>query len=172
MPGKWNDRCSVEYAPGKLTLGPPAAGPVLAAFMRPTSGGELGAILDRLSTNTLRESPESATALAVSEQQAGGRYIDRLSDASREGLRRQRDVAEATLAELARLDRGSLQGQDAVTCDVVTTALRDNVDSAYFETGGGAQAPYTVTQLTGAYTWIPEAGFPVEKFAAGEVILL
>jgi hypothetical protein len=67
--------------------GASAAGLVLAVCTRPTSGGELDAILDRLSTNILRESPESATSLAVSEEQAGGRYIDRLSDASREGLR-------------------------------------------------------------------------------------
>jgi uncharacterized protein (DUF885 family) len=154
--GKWYSCFSVEYAPGKSLLGASAAGLVLAACTRPTSGGALGAILDRLSTNILRESPESATGLAVSEEQAGGRYIDRLSDASREGLRRQRGVAEAALAQLGRLDRASLQGQDAVTYDVVTTALRDNVDSAIFETGGGAQAPYTVTQLTGAYTGIPD----------------
>ena len=43
-----------------------------------------------------------------------------------------------------------------MTYDVVTTALRDNVDSANFETGGGAQAPYTVTQLTGAIRCIPD----------------
>ena len=55
-----------------------------------TRGGELGAILDRLSANILRESPETATTLAVSEEQAGGRYVDRLSDYSLEGLRRLR----------------------------------------------------------------------------------
>ena len=92
----------------------------------------------------------------MSEEQAGGRYIDRLSNYSLEGLRRLRGIWEAALAELGRLNRASLQDQDAVTYDVVTTALRDNVDSANFETGGGAQAPYTVTQLTGAYTSIPD----------------
>jgi uncharacterized protein (DUF885 family) len=104
----------------------------------------------------LRELPETATALAVSEEQAGGRYIDRLSDISREGLRRQRGIAEATLVELSRVDRATLQEKDAVTYDVVTTALRDSIDSSNFETGTGAQAPYTVTQLTGVYTWIPD----------------
>ena len=81
--------------------------------------------------------------------------MDRLSDASREGLRRQRGIAEAARAELSRIDRTTLQEQDAVTYDVVTTSLRDSLDSANFETGTGAEEPYTVTQLNGAYTWIP-----------------
>ena len=148
-------KCSVEYAPGK-SAGVRGRSRVLAACTRPTSGEALGAILNRLSTNILLESPEIATSLAVSEEQAGGRYIDRLSNYSLEGLRRLRGIWEAALAELGRLNRASLQDQDAVTYDVVTTALRDNVDSANFETGGGAQAPYTVTQLTGAYTSIPD----------------
>ena len=121
-----------------------------------TRGGELGAILDRLSANILLESPETATTLAVSEEQAGGRYVDRLSDYSLEGLRRLRGFWEAALAELGGLDRASFHGQDAVTYDVVTTSLRNQIDSANFETGGGASAPYTVTQLTGAYTFIPD----------------
>ncbi len=82
--------------------------------------------------------------------------MDRLSDASREGLRRQRGIAEAARAELSRIDRTTLQEQDAVTYDVVTTSLRDSLDLANFETGTGAEEPYTVTQLNGAYTWIPD----------------
>jgi uncharacterized protein (DUF885 family) len=154
--GKRAGCCSVEYAPGPARLGASAAGLVLAAYTRSTSGGELGAILDRYATDILQESPELASALGVSDAQAGGRYIDRLSDVSRDGLRRQHGIAEAALAALGHLDRASLGDQDRVTYDVVTTALRDTVDSANFETGTGAQAPYTVTQLTGNYAFIPD----------------
>jgi uncharacterized protein (DUF885 family) len=154
--GKRSGCCSVEYAPGPARLGASAAGLVLAAYTRSTSGGELGAILDRYATDMLQESPELASGLGVSDAQAGGRYIDRLSDVSRDGLRRQRGIAEAALAALGHLDRASLCDQDRVTYDVVTTALRDTVDSANFETGTGAQAPYTVTQLTGNYAFIPD----------------
>ena len=70
---------------------------------------QLNAILDRLCTQFLHESPEYATALAVSEEQAGGRYIDRLSDVSREGLQRQLDIAQAGLNELRALNREGLQ---------------------------------------------------------------
>ena len=154
--GKRSGCCSVEYAPGPARLGASAAGLVLAAYTRSTSGGELGAILDRYATDMLQESPELASGLGVSDAQAGGRYIDRLSDVSRDGLRHQRGIAEAALAALGHLDRASLCDQDRVTYDVVTTALRDTVDAANFETGTGAQAPYTVTQLTGNYAFIPD----------------
>ena len=153
--GKRSGCCSVEYAPGPARLGASAAGLVLAAYTRSTSGGELGAILDRYATDMLQESPELASGLGVSDAQAGGRYIDRLSDVSRDGLRHQRGIAEAALAALGHLDRASLCDQDRVY-DVVTTALRDTVDAANFETGTGAQAPYTVTQLTGNYAFIPD----------------
>ncbi len=139
----------------RTLLGASAAGLVLAACARP-AGPALAAILDRISTEFLRESPEFATSLAVSEEQAGGRYIDRLSDSSKEGFLRQRQIGETALADLRRLNRESLTGQDAVTYDVVVTAIENNVASAQFETGGGAGSPYVLTQLTGAYTGIPD----------------
>lgn len=116
----------------------------------PTQDTNLNEILDRIATNILRESPEFATSLAVTEERAGGSFIDRLSDVSREGLRRQRAVNEAGIVELQSLNRATLQGQDAVSYDVVTTALQNTVDAARFEYGGGANAPYVVNQISGA----------------------
>ena len=139
----------------RALLGATAAGIVLAACGR-QAGGDLGALLDRISTDFLRESPEFATSLAISEEQAGGRYIDRLSDASKEGFVRQRQVGETALADLRKLDRARLSAADAVTYDVVTTAIENNVAAAGFEFGGGAGAPYVLTQLTGSYTFIPD----------------
>jgi len=144
----------------RALLGATTATLALAAIgcarQNPGGSAELNAILDRLATQFLRESPEFATALAVSEEQAGGRYIDRLSDVSREGQQRQLDLTQAGLNELRALDRDRLQGQDRVTYDVVVAALEDSVATAQFKHGNGAQAPYTVTQLTGAYTNIPD----------------
>jgi uncharacterized protein (DUF885 family) len=144
----------------RAVLGATTATFALAAVgcARQNAGGnaELNAILDRLSTQFLHESPEYATALAVTEEQAGGRYIDRLSDVSREGQQRQLDLTQAGLTDLRALNRERLQGQDGVTYDVVVTALQDTVDASQFKFGNGAQAPYTVTQLTGAYTNIPD----------------
>ena len=144
------------YMSRRAMLGATTASLVLAACTRTTPGSELSAILDRASVDFLRESPEFATSLAISEEQAGGRYMDRLSDASKEGLLRQRQIGERALAELRALDRATLEGQDGVTYDVVVTAIGNNVEAAGFESGGGATAPYVVTQLTGAYTGIPD----------------
>ncbi len=140
----------------RALLGATTASLVLAACTRTTPGSELSAILDRASVDFLRESPEFATSLAISEEQAGGRYMDRLSDSSKEGLLRGRQIGERVLAELRALDRATLEGQDGVTYDVVVTAIGNNVEAAGFESGGGATAPYVVTQLTGAYTGIPD----------------
>lgn len=128
-----------------------------AACNRATGGAaELHALLDQLSIDTLREAPEVATNLGVSEEQAGGRYIDRLADASREGLRRQRGIAERAVATLNTIDRSKLEGQDVVTYDVVKTSLDDGLAAGAFEFGNGAQSPYVVTQLGGAYTQQPD----------------
>jgi len=129
----------------------------VAGCNRATGGApELNALLDQLSIDSLREAPEFATSLGVSEEQAGGRYIDRLGDVSREGLRRQRTIAERALATLNTIDRAKLEGQDAVTYEVVKTSLEDGLAAGAFEFGNGAQSPYVVTQLGGAYTQQPD----------------
>lgn len=140
----------------RALLGATAASLALAACNRQARAGDLNAILDKLSTDILRELPEVSTGLSISEEQAGGRYIDRLSDASKEGALRLRGIAEGALTELHALDRERLSAADRVTYDVVNTALQDSVDTARYEHGNGAQAPYVVTQLTGAYTNIPD----------------
>jgi len=128
-----------------------------AGCNRPTGGAaELHALLDQLAIDTLREAPEFATSLGVSEEQAGGRYIDRLADSSREGLRRQRAIAQRALESLGTIDQRKLDGQDAVTYDVVKTSLEDGLAAGAFEFGNGAQSPYVVTQLGGAYVNQPD----------------
>ena len=142
----------------RALLGATAASVLLAACNRTTANGsgDLNGILDRLCVDFLRESPEYATSLAVSEEQAGGRYIDRLSDASKEAFIRNRGIAERGVQELQGLDRATLSAHDAVTYDVVLTALQNQVESARFEFGGGAGGPYVISQLTGSYTNIPD----------------
>jgi uncharacterized protein (DUF885 family) len=125
-----------------------------ACGSRTAADARLQAILERVSREVLSESPESATTLSVSEEQAGGRYIDRLSDPTREGLRRYRGYLERGLRDLRAIDRASLQENDRVTLDVVATALADSLSDLAFEPS--ARFPYVVTQLTGAYVNIPD----------------
>lgn len=122
----------------------------------PGPDARLTDILNRVSTAMLRESPERCTSLGVSEQQAGGRYVDKLGDSSKAGARRYRSILENALRELGELDRTALTPQNAVTLDVVSTSFRNSTANMRFEVGGGAGAPYVVTQLTGAYTDVPD----------------
>ena len=142
----------------RAVLGATAASVILAACARQAGSGdtELNALLDRISTDFLRESPEYCTALAVSEEQAGGRYIDRLSDASKAARARVLQLGEQAVTDLRALNRDSLSSQGKVSYDVVLTALENGNATARFNCGRGAGAPYVLTQLTGAYTSLPD----------------
>jgi len=122
------------------------------------AGGDakLNQLLDRVSTQFLHESPEFATSLAVSEAKAGGRYIDRLSDLSKAGKARQLDLGKQAVSDLQAISRDSLTEAAKVTYDVAMTSIQNNNEASSFDPGGGATAPYVLSQLTGAYTNTPD----------------
>jgi len=123
------------------------------------SSAALNAALDQLSTAWLKESPEAATGLAVTEAQAGGPFMDRLADLSAEGLQRRAKLVADTLAGLGKIDRTSLPAADAVTLDVVTAALGyydAGAKFGYGRYGLGEPLPYVVTQIDGAFVGIPD----------------
>jgi len=145
-------------------IGTTAVGLALAGCATPSAetaaaaGGsdEFNALLDRISTEILREAPEYATALAVSEEQAGGRYIDRLSEVSKAAKARGIAMTERAISDLRAFNRDSLTPADKVSYDVVLTAADANLAAARFAPGGGATGPYVVTQLTGSFTGTPD----------------
>ena len=122
----------------------------------PDASARLAARLDQAVTDMLRRSPERCTSLGIDEQRAGGRFIDKLSDASKQGRADYRAMLQRTLDDLAAFDRASLPARDQVTLDVVSTSLRNTVAGQSFAPGGGAGAPYVVSQLDGAYTDVPD----------------
>ena len=132
----------------------------LSSVLLPDPDGPMSALLaarlDEAATEILRESPERCTALGVSEERAGGRYIDRLGDSSKEGQRRYRAILQRALDDLGRLDPNTLPEHDRVTLAVVRTSFENSVANTGFEFGAGAGAPYVVTQLTGAYSDAPD----------------
>ena len=111
--------------------------------------------LDRSVANSLRRSPERCTSLGLTEERAGYRFIDKVSDASKQAAREARAQTQASLNELQAIDREALPARDKVTYDVVATAWSNSLASSAFEVGGGAGSPYAVTQLTGAYRSMP-----------------
>jgi len=117
---------------------------------------QLNTLLDHISTQVLQNAPEFATSLAVDEAKAGGRYKDRLSDGSKEGTHRVLALSQQAVRDLQAISRDSLSARGKVSYDVVLTALQNGNAAAAFDYGGGAQQPYVLSQLTGAYTGIPD----------------
>src|SRR5690242_4839098 len=117
---------------------------------------QLNALLDRISTQFLHEAPEFATSLAVDEARAGGRFKDRLSDASKEGSHHRLQLSQQAVADLQHLGRDSLSNAGKVSYDVVLTALQQGNAASAFDYGGGATAPYVLSQLTGSYANTPD----------------
>ena len=115
--------------------------------------------LDALTLALLRESPEAATSLGLTEEQAGGRFNNRLSDYSVSGLNRAADIGRNALAKLNAIPTADLTSQEKVSQSVVSKALGYGIDGAQFgygTYGNGAVQPYVVTQLSGAFTAIPD----------------
>jgi uncharacterized protein (DUF885 family) len=116
----------------------------------------LNAVLDQAVANSLRRSPERCTSLGLTEERAGYRFVDKLSDASKAASRLARSQTQASLNDLRAIERESLSPRDRVTYDVVATSWENSLANSAFEVGGGAGSPYVVTQLTGAYTSGPD----------------
>ncbi|MGD9981140.1 MAG: DUF885 family protein [Hyphomonadaceae bacterium] len=120
-----------------------------------SASAQLTATLDRVVGEILRRSPERCTGLGLTEERAGYKFIDKVSDASKAGARDYRAMLQRALTDLGAIDRSGLSAQETVTVDVVTTSFQNSVDSGAFEVGGGAGSPYVVTQLNGAYRSMP-----------------
>ncbi|MEZ5958483.1 MAG: DUF885 family protein [Hyphomonadaceae bacterium] len=120
-----------------------------------TPAAQLNAVLDAAVANTLLRSPERCTSLGLTEERAGYRFIDKVSDQSKAAGREARAQLQQSLAALRAVDREALERRDRVTYDVVETAWVNSLDSSAYEVGGGAGSPYAVTQLTGSYRSMP-----------------
>jgi len=107
----------------------------------------------------LRESPEFATSLGVSEDIAGEGYNSRLGAYGFEGDQRARALNEEFLQELKGFDRASLSGTAAITYDVLKDAYELGARRNAFAFGGattwGVGSPYSVTQLSGPHLFLP-----------------
>ena len=146
----------------RALLGATAVGlTFVAAGCNPTAAGgsgdaALNTLLDRIVAQILHDAPEFATSLAVDEAKAGGRFMDRLSDASKEGAHHRLQLSQQAVTDLQAINRNTLSDGAKVTYDVVLTAAQDANAASAFDYGGGATAPYVLTQLTGAYTGLPD----------------
>ena len=132
---------------------------LMSGCVQPTNTAaspELAHTLDQIATDYLKLSPEYATSLAVSEEQAGGRYIDKLSDVSKAGFEAGKEFRQNAVNTLSAVNRGTLNHDDQVSLDVVKTAYENDLACLQYEVGTGASTPYVLSQLTGSFTQIPD----------------
>jgi uncharacterized protein (DUF885 family) len=148
------DRRRMLLAAGGVGLA--AAIPAHAA---PASGpaAQLKTTLDAFFAEDLVENPELATQLGLDK----GAHADLKSKLGHSGLadlaRHKRQTADQ-LARLRAIPRQPLTGMDAVNYDCVLYDL-DTTDKANkrFDYGyEGANAPYVLSQITGAYVNVPD----------------
>lgn len=135
-------------------------GPAPAANETAKPGpADVAILLDALSTAVLRDSPEFATSLAVSEERAGGPYSARLSDGSAAATAARVLQFQGFKARLDALDRKALTPGDAVSIEVASAMVDYGLAGApfaYGDYGFGGFSPYGVTQLSGSYLDMPD----------------
>jgi uncharacterized protein (DUF885 family) len=117
-------------------------------------------IVEDFTLETLKESPELATSLGLTEAEAGGPYNDKLGDASIAGSDRMAATIAAFAKRLDAIDESLLSDADRVTHDVMADSFRfaaAGVGFGYGWWGGlGAPTPYAISQLSGAYASVPD----------------
>jgi uncharacterized protein (DUF885 family) len=114
--------------------------------------------LDVITRAALKSSPETATALAIPKEEAGGKFSDRLNVRSEAEAIRTRKVMKQWLARLNKVDETVLNDSDRISLDVVRTAVVNGLGNAEFAwgTAGFWTSPYVVNQLDCAFTSIPD----------------
>ena len=112
----------------------------------------LNALFDQFMSENLDLSPITATGLGVD---VGARAHERseIDDNSLAGIAKNKALVTSQRHRLEALDRNSVSGMDQVNYDVVLYGLKttDEADQRYDYGGGGAGAPYVISQLTGFY---------------------
>jgi uncharacterized protein (DUF885 family) len=149
-PARLDRRELIKAAIGAaLTLG--AARDAVAA------DAELAALLQRLAEEHLQRSPEEATGLGR-DTGKNASLRSRLDDRSLQSIADHRRSVAAALAQLTKLDRASLGAAARLDYDVakfVYSTLADQLGRYGFVDINLRPSPYVVSQMNGAYYWLP-----------------
>jgi uncharacterized protein (DUF885 family) len=125
------------------------------------SAAERDRALDQMLTGwfneDLRENPTFATNLGLDTGELAPLRAQ-LGDASRERLARDREKALARHRQLAQFGRGGLSEAGQLNYDIAMFRQELNREGTRYHYGnfGGRPAPYTVSQLGGAYYSVPD----------------
>jgi uncharacterized protein (DUF885 family) len=129
-----------------------------AAHAAVAADAELAALLQRLAEEHLKRSPEEATGLGR-DTGKNASLRSRLDDRSLQSIADHRRSVAAALAQLTKLDRASLGAAARLDYDVakfVYTTLADQLGRYGFVDLNLRPSPYVVSQMNGAYYWLPD----------------
>ena len=134
-----------------------AAPSPLPAASDPAEAARLKALMDAFMDEDLRLGPETATSLGL-DVGALAWTKSELSDVSLAGHARAKALTASQLARLRQVRRGALGGMDGVNYDTVedSLAVEAEADRRFAYGGHGADSPYVVSQITGAYQSAPD----------------
>ncbi len=123
---------------------------------RPT----MPAIADEIMREIAHDSPETATALGVTDDFAGGRFAARLDDRSPAAIAALKISADRWVGSLAAFDRKKLTGDDAITYDVIAQQYGGLKTALTFNYGQYSQsgwfAPYVINPIDSAFVTLPD----------------
>jgi uncharacterized protein (DUF885 family) len=118
---------------------------------------QLAALLQRLAEEHLQRSPEEATGLGR-DTGKNASLRGRLDERSLQSIADHRRSVAAALAQLTKLDRASLGAAARLDYDVakfVYSTLADQLGRYGFVDLNLRPSPYVVSQMNGAYYWLP-----------------
>jgi uncharacterized protein (DUF885 family) len=149
-----------------LIRGSVAAAVALAAATRGLTGvaaqntadAQLASLLQKLAEEYLHRSPEEATNLDY-DTGANAELRRKLDDRSLAAIARHRAAVDEAIADLARVDQSALSPSAKLDRDVayfVYATLKDQLARYGFVDINLRPSPYVVSQMNGAYYWLPE----------------
>jgi uncharacterized protein (DUF885 family) len=119
----------------------------------------LKAVIDKITTTMLKDSPETCTSLTVPESLAAGPYMTRVTDMSAFEETARNGWVAGWIADLEKIKPETLNASDKITHAVVLSASRYSAAAApmgYGSAGYGSPNPYLISQLTGSYVGMPD----------------
>lgn len=117
----------------------------------------LRGLMDAMLDEKLRRFPEQATSLGLDKAERGWMRAQ-LGDSSLSAYAGIKASDARNLATLRTIDRAKLTPAEQVTYDtlVFTISVDDEANRRFSYGGSAAGAPYILSQLTGAYQWVPD----------------
>ena len=123
----------------------------------PAEAAKLKALMDAFVAEDLALDPETATSLGLDVGDLAWTK-SLLTDGSLAGHARAKALTSSQLERLRKVGRAALGGMDAVDYDTVeaSLAVADEANRRIAYGGHGADSPYVLSQITGAYQSTPD----------------